>query len=245
MNKFWRRVLVLFLAMGIVLEINSWAFAAKEMSAARQAKLLEKFPDADADRNGILTNQEYRDFLSKRSKAKRSGGSKSGLLDGLLQAHPELDTDGNGVLSKDERNAGRTTIGAYFQAKMAEKILAEHPEADLNGDGQLSPEESRAFRRKQASKQQQQIQVSLPQTIGWLVKNFTKVDLDGNGELSKEELQSLKKKMDQSNRDKKGAGKDSRKKKTDKVKGGKAKGDSKGKQKDKKKKDQGGGTALQ
>lgn len=170
--------------------------------AAKLSKLLEKHPDADANKDGKLTVEEAEAYL----QAKRGPG-KGGLGLGMrgpgpgpwgkgdpaqmLKMHPEWDTNGDGALSDEEIEAGRSAMWGMSREEVAAKILEKHPEADTDGDGKLSPEEFAAFHRGRPGG---------PPVAPWagldrLIEQFAEADLDGNGELSKDELIKFRQKF--------------------------------------------------
>ncbi len=186
MNKLFLGVV----ACGGLLLAASWAMAQDKAapSAEKLAKLLQKYPEADANKDGTLTAEEAKAYL------KSKGGAGKGAPGGLgpkgfgdpaqmLKMHPDWDTNKDGTLSEEEINAGRESMRNMTREEMAAKILKLHPEADKDGDGVLSPEEFAAFQKGRPMGPP-------PPWVGLdrLIEQFDKADLDGNGQLSKEEL---------------------------------------------------------
>lgn len=150
------------------------------------AKMLEKYPDADTDKDGKLSRDEARAFIK----------SQGGMRAFALKEHPEWDTDGDGKLSPEEMRAGIGAVastrpwgrgpgfdrlGVGQRERMAEKLMKEHPEADTDGDGRLSREECEAYMKAH------------PEIISQhLLKRFPDADTDKDGVLSQEELEALK-----------------------------------------------------
>ncbi len=163
--------------------------------AAKLSKILEKYPDADANKDGTLTAEEARAYLQdKRGPGKGGLGlGKGGRGPGpwgmgdpaqMLKMHPEWDTNADGSLSDEEIQAGRSAMWGMSREEVAAKILEKHPEADTDGDGKLSPEEFAAFHRGKPGG---------PPVAPWagldrLIEQFDQADLDGDGQLSKDEL---------------------------------------------------------
>ena len=125
---------------------------------------LARFPEADSDGDGILSETEWTEFagLQRQRLLERlaervplADADNDGVLSDaelaairawvagrVLQRHPEADTDGDGTLSENERDA----LHASRMERRRARILGEHPEADLDGDGVLSDEEMESFR---------------------------------------------------------------------------------------------------
>jgi len=127
--------------------------------AAPEGFSIDKFPDADTDGDGALSDAEWQSFAADH-KAKMSermmlrdesiDTDASGDLDDtelaayaeaqeaemkarMLERHADADTDGDGVLSDAEL--------AAFETPWMERLIERVPEADLNGDGVLGRDE--------------------------------------------------------------------------------------------------------
>lgn len=92
---------------------------------------LERFPEADADDDGMLSNEEWITF---------AGEARTKLIARLDNAIDTLDADDDGAVSDEELAALR----AEHVAKVGEHVIARDPEADADGDGVLSVEEWQA-----------------------------------------------------------------------------------------------------
>ena len=126
---------------------------------------LERFPGADADGDGVLSNDEWKAFAAK---------ARERMLTGLARRMPEADTDGNGVIDDAEL--------AAIKDEMRARVLERHPEADTDGDGTLSDAELDALHAEQLEKRAARILELNPEA-----------DLDGDGVLSKEEARQARK----------------------------------------------------
>jgi Ca2+-binding EF-hand superfamily protein len=171
-------------------------------AAAKLSRLLDKHPEADANKDGTLTVEEAQAyFQDKRGPGKGGSGlGKGGPGPGpwgkgdpaqMLKMHPEWDTNADASLSEEEIQAGRSAMWGMSREEVAAKILEKHPEADTDGDGKLSPEEFAAFHRGRPG---------APPIAPWagldrLIEQFTEADLDGNGQLSKDELIKFRQKF--------------------------------------------------
>ncbi|MGQ9650718.1 MAG: EF-hand domain-containing protein [Phycisphaerae bacterium] len=170
--------------------------------AAKLSKLLEKHPDADANKDGKLTVEEAQAY-----RQANRGPGKGGLGLGMrgpgpgpwgkgdraqmFKMHPEWDINGDGTLSDEEIEAGRSAMWGMSREEVAAKIIEKHPEADTDGDGKLSPEEFAAFHGGRPGG---------PPVAPWagldrLIEQFAEADLDGNGQLSKDELIKFRQKF--------------------------------------------------
>ncbi len=163
---------------------------------------LERFPDADTDGDGELSDAEWLAFAATARErlldhllrvAPAADANDDGVLDDaelealeaevlarmkehILDRHPEADTDGDGGLSEAE-------LDAFHEARRAEhaaKILERHPEADLDGDGELTEEELHAFHEARRAEHTAKI-----------LDRHPEADVDGDGELSEEEARSF------------------------------------------------------
>lgn len=184
--------------------------------AERQAKFLEKYADADANGDGVLTRQEVRThFASRHGKDAAAAHPPASQPAGnpgtarprhqrpdhgmLLEKHPELDTDGDGTLSADELLAARKRFGpppgAGFRGPGGrpdpKMLLEKHPELDTDGDGTLSIDELKAAREK-FGRQGPGPQMRSPEEI---LKKFPEADANNDGSLSEEELAGFRDSM--------------------------------------------------
>jgi len=207
MKNVCRSIVLLLVGLAIIMAINSSALAAKDeaKAAERRAKYLERYPEADANKDGVLSDSEMKEYLRNRKDSKQSRGKasdKRAEMDReLLQVHPGLDTNGNGRLDGAERKTGRDIISGFYLEKKAQQILAETPEADLNRDGFLSPDEMKAYQKSKAARSKSQ--TSPAKVVAMLIGNFQKIDTDGSGELSKQELVAFRKQLEKSELEKK------------------------------------------
>ncbi|HSW46833.1 MAG TPA: EF-hand domain-containing protein [Phycisphaerae bacterium] len=145
--------------------------------AERQAKMLEKYPAADADKDGTLTREEWRQFRQSQPQAgppKDRDRRRGGTGEGKPGDFPPARGMGMGGWQPDP-----------------EMILKKHPELDTNQDGKLSPEEMQAGREKFLRGMRDR-GGPMPM-IDVLVQRFDEADADGNGQLSREELMQFKK----------------------------------------------------
>lgn len=122
------------------------------------AKILEHHPEADADGDGVLSQEEATAFVRSRhdehAAMAHTGALSEEHLAMILEHHPEADTDEDGVLSKEEAKAfihslhgdhhGMGHADMLSEEHLA-KILERHPEADTDEDGVLSKEEAKAL----------------------------------------------------------------------------------------------------
>lgn len=159
-------------------------------SADRLAKLLEKHPEADANKDGTLSADEAKEYFKNKGGFGKGGPGGAGpMAHGdpaqVLKMHPDWDTDKDGKLSEDEMRAGRASFWSGTREEMAAKILKDHPEADTDGDGKLSQEEFAAFRGGRPFGPGPMAPFA---GLDRLIEKFADADLDGNGQLSKEEL---------------------------------------------------------
>ncbi|MEP0841625.1 MAG: EF-hand domain-containing protein [Phycisphaerae bacterium] len=172
----------------------------------RQARLLKKYPAMDADKDGKVTREEMRKYLSEQhaanrkdlakpetteegprrlnagAAARRPGAGPAGLYPDparLLRMHPEADTDKNGQLSPEEMRAFIREHGAELRAE----ILKRRPELDANKDGVLSEDELRAAREKEGGLRARLVEMVL--------KRFPESDANKDGRLTPEELRAF------------------------------------------------------
>jgi len=185
------RVFLGVVACGGLLLATSWALAQDKAapSAEKLTRLLQKHPEADANKDGTLTAEEAQAYFKDKGGFGKGGPGGRGPMGfgdpaQMLKMHPDWDTNKDGTLSEDEIKAGREAMRNMTREEMAAQILKQHPEADTDGDGVLSPEEFAAFHKGRPGG---------PPAAPWagldrLIEQFAKADLDGNGQLSKEEL---------------------------------------------------------
>lgn len=218
-------------APALILIASATLMAADDQAipAERQAKFLERYPDADADGNGVLTREEARQyFASKHGKdatarkgpATRPAGEPGFGGPGmrprrpdpkmLLERHPELDTDKDGKLSRDELMAARDLLppppeGGFGRGpgRPDPKMLLErHPELDTDGDGSLSEAELKAAREKFGKPGPgHERPMRSPEEI---LKKFPEADKNSDGSLSEEELEAFRDTMRERGREEMG-----------------------------------------
>jgi|GEM_PF-1661652 len=128
---------------------------------------IERFPKADVDGDGTLSDAEWTQFASEK---------RDQILSRVLQRFPDADTDGDGVLGAEELAA----LKAAQMAKQAARILGRHPEADTDADGVLSDGELEAFRASRQALHQARI-----------LDRHPEADTDGDGVLSEDEMDLL------------------------------------------------------
>ncbi len=151
----------------VFLGAAAWAADGQGVSADKQAKITQKHPEADTNKDGTVTSDEWRQYRDSKKAAGQGAGKPadagkrgSGKPDAakLLAAHPELDTNKDGVLSEDEMKAGREMRmrgGPGMDggpAGVVDMMLARFDKIDIDGNGQLSKEELIAFKAKLAER---------------------------------------------------------------------------------------------
>lgn len=136
------------------------------------ARILEKHPEADTDKDGKLSPAEMRAYMKAHSDEVRAE---------LLKRRPELDTNKDGVLSPEEFRAAREQIGP--RVRLDDVIMKRYPDADADKDGKLSDEEMKAVREKHG----EEIRAAI-------LKRFPKADLNGDGQISDEEFRAVREK---------------------------------------------------
>lgn len=157
--------------------------ADKPLPADKQAKILERQPDVDANKDGVVTQEEVRAAMAKRQgdAPQGPGAGPWALLipmepQEILKADPQADSNGDGRLEPQER---RAFADAQRQA-LEKELLAENPGIDANGDGALTPDEMRAGRQIVEQFVGSRVLAAHPET-----------DKDGDGKLSREELRQF------------------------------------------------------
>ena len=143
-----------------------------EIQAVRPDYTVEKFNAADANRDGQLTEDEWRSGHGKRRRYGNLDADKDGnfTLEELRAAHPDLtqekyagfDGNSDGKVSRDEVKA---SIGDRLFENM-----------DTDGDGGISHSEMQTVRSSVTP------------------EKFKRMDADGNGLLSKEEMRAAHRK---------------------------------------------------
>jgi len=201
-------------------------FAAEEDQPSRpdrRAKMLEKFPEADADNDGTLTREEIRAFHRARRGQDAGAPPEGGASDDrsakwrhrgkfgkpdpakLLERHPELDTDKDGVLSDEEMRAAREKLGPLgpdgrpFRPHPAffDWLINRFEKADLDGNKQLSKEELLKLKEQCALEYKESSRRGSgdpAQRSQRLLERFPEADTDGDGKLSDEEARALRQK---------------------------------------------------
>ena len=148
-------------------DTNQDGFIDKTEAAVAQA---ERFAKADADGNGILSQDEMKAHrMAKRAERRDKMGAK---------AFEKLDTNKDGSLSKEEFDAGMAARGERHKkrhGKRAEKRFGKMMKRlDTNKDGGLSQEEL---------------------NTGFVNRMFDRLDEDKDGRISVAEAEAAKSKM--------------------------------------------------
>ena len=125
---------------------------------------LTRFPRADVDGNGELSNSEWTAFTDR---------ARERVLARITTRFPDADANNNGRLDDAEIEA--------LKVKIREQCLAKNPEADTNGDGVLSEEEFAAFQATRAE-----------QRHARMLERHPEADLNGDGVLTEEEFRTFK-----------------------------------------------------
>lgn len=143
-----------------------------EIQAVRPDYTVEKFNAADANRDGQLSEDEWRGGHRKHRRYGNLDSDKDGhyTLEELQAAHPDLsqetyasfDSDGDGKVSRDE-----------VKVSVGDKLFEN---MDTDGDGGISQSEINTVRSSVTP------------------EKFQRMDTDGNGLLSKEELRAAHRK---------------------------------------------------
>ncbi len=121
---------------------------------------LTKHLEADLDRDGQLSNAEWRAFAQEK---------RDEIITRLARRMPDADGDGDGTLNAEELQA--------VESRLRTQVLERDPEADSDGDGVLSQDEFAAFRAAHIEKHRRQI-----------LEHNPEADLDGDGTLSDAEM---------------------------------------------------------
>ncbi len=157
------------------------------------ARLLERYPELDTNRDGVLSDDELRAARGRLGRPEVETFRPSPrFFDWLLERFKEADLDGNGQLSREEvtklrdRYAGPpTTRPADGEgARTGSQVLNRFPEADADGDGQVTPEEFRAYRTQNPGDARQT-----------LLQRYPEADTDGDGKVSDEEFNALRERL--------------------------------------------------
>jgi len=152
-----------------------------------RAKLLQKHPELDLDRDGTLSDQELK---TARETLRNSGGLKTvnfkpdpRMFNWMVEHFAELDLDRNTQISREELLRARDQYGAMNRASAAgpEAILKQYPQADTDGDGKLSRDEYKAFmdQNPDAAKHV-------------FLQRHPEADTNGDGTLSDDEYQAAR-----------------------------------------------------
>lgn len=175
-----------------------WASAAVTVGADRPAKgdrkarMLERHPEADANQDGQLSDEEIKDFLKNRQPPRDGMGygpgpggpghyGWKGDPENLLKTNPEADTDGDGKLSREEHRAFMESR----RAEMTKELLKAHPELDKDGNGELSLEERKAGRETIEAFMRTQMSARI-------LAAHPEADTNGDGKLSQEEFAAIR-----------------------------------------------------
>jgi Ca2+-binding EF-hand superfamily protein len=129
---------------------------------------LTRFPEADLDGDGELSDGEWTTFAQQ---------SRERLLARLLKRVPEIDTDQDGTIN----DAELAVFKAEHEVKVREHCLARNPEADTDGDGVLSDEEFEAVRATREAERRAR-----------LLEHHPEADVDGDGTVSEEEARAFR-----------------------------------------------------
>ena len=184
------------------------------------AKILQKHPDADANKDGVLTPEEWHQYRQtteagktagtaqlKDKKDKSSGPSDQklshgsvGVLDLMLAHFEQIDTDGNGQLSKEEI--------AAFRAKLIERgpagLTGGAPGAEGHGSrGEFAaallkshPEADTDKDGKLSPAEMKAFVEKNPEAVKqFFLERHPEADTNKDGQLSDEEFQAAREKL--------------------------------------------------
>lgn len=129
---------------------------------------LDRFPDADADGDGVLSDEEWQTFAAEK---------RSEVLARLLDRLPGADANADGVIDATELDALRQMV----DQRRREDVLLRHPDADTDGNGTLSDEELGAFEAERRTERRTR-----------LLDRHPGADVDGDGVLSDEEVDAFR-----------------------------------------------------
>jgi len=143
-----------------------------EIQTARPDFTVERFNAADANRDGQLSDEEWRGGHAKRNRYGDLDTDKDGnfTLEELRAARPDLSAEDYAAF--DSNRDGKVSQGEV-KLTVADKMFKG---MDTDGDGGVSLSEMNAVRS------------SVTQ------EKFARMDTDGNGVLSKEEMRAAHKK---------------------------------------------------
>ncbi len=116
--------------------------------------LLERFDEADLDKNGELSKEEITKLRDQYASSPTTRPTDSQADMGarqLLSRFPEADADGDGQVTPEEFRAYRERNPGNFR----QTLLDRYPDADTDGDGTLSDDEFNALRQRIRSRVEQ------------------------------------------------------------------------------------------
>ena len=208
-----KRILLCIWVVGLLLPVFSIE-AADEPTDPKLQRLLERYPDADANGDGKLTMEEVEAYKAKMGKGHRRSRSRGASdrtsdarLQHLLKKHPDADVNKDGKLTLDEARAYRDKMGrggkkertggeADLDESILQQMLKKHPDADTNGDGKLTLDEARAYRDKMGrggKKERTGGEANLDESkLQQMLKKYPDADTNGDGKLTSEEVQAFK-----------------------------------------------------
>ena len=150
----------------LLLGLQAFAQDAAKTGKSKEAKILEKHPEADTDGDGTLSAEEIKKFMASRQGKWQGRGGPRGM-------------------------GGKGMRGPHWRPDPA-KVLEQHPELDTDGDGKLSPEEMKAGRKELGPPPAGGSFPPKSRMLDIVLDNFDKIDKDGNGQLSKDEITKFK-----------------------------------------------------